>query len=107
MYNRYIPQPDGSYRRRQTSPSPPRRLGRNHPDRSRPAGIPISARRRSRRKSRPARKIRPVPISAGRSVPLPHLRPGENRPSSRLRIPFWVSAIFCTSFCQRIFAWKT
>ena len=104
MYNRYIPQPAAG---RQTSPSPPRRLGRNHPDRSRPAGIPISARRWSRRESRPARKIRPVPISAGRSVPLPHLRPGENRPSSRLRIPFWVSAIFCTSFCQRISAWKT
>ena len=107
MYNRYSNLTAAIAAGRQTSPSPPRRLGRNHPDRSRPAGIPISARRRSRRESRPARKIRPVPISAGRSVPLPHLRPGENRPSSRLRIPFWVSALFCTSFCQRISAWKT
>ena len=40
------------------------------------------------------------------TAPCPR-RPGENRPSSRLRIPFWVSAIFCTSFCQRISAWKT
>lgn len=107
MYNRYIPQPDGSYRRRpadvpQSAPPPRPEPPRQEP----PRRNPDFARRRTAGKAA-CQKNRPVPISAGRSVPLPHLRPGENRPSSRLRIPFWVSAIFCTSFCQRISAWKT
>ena len=106
MYNRYIPQPDGTYRRRPADvPQPPAAAptGTAQTGAASPESRFFSAAAAAGEAALPEESALFQSAQAGASRSPAARRNHPNHP----KIPFWASVPFCISFFQRTSAWKT